>query len=191
MLGYADESGEPGIKKNEHDYFLFCIVLLDNKEQALEIDERIAVFREDNLLSDTHEFHYATDSKRIRARFASLVSRLDFRFVSISIKKDNYQKTASFGNMSTYIMDVLERNGFDVKIIMDTNPRLKKELCSKKKNYKVDVRFSEKKSRGNSLIQVADYVTAIKARYLKNSSKKGVKQMYSRIMGKLVDEIRV
>lgn len=34
MLGYADESGEPGIKKNDNDYFMFCVVLIKNREIA-------------------------------------------------------------------------------------------------------------------------------------------------------------
>lgn len=189
MLGYADESGEPGIKKNEHDYFVFCIVLLKNREQVANIEKEMERFRRNNRLTDNHELHYATDSKKTRANFARFIRKLDFDFVSVSIKKDTHQKTASFPKMAHLILDVLEKNHLDVKIIMDTNPRLRRELRVAKKGSNSNSHFSEKKSRGNSLIQLADYVTAIRTRYIKYSYKTTVAKMYLSIRDKLLDEI--
>ena len=189
MLGYADESGEPGIKKNDNDYFVFCVVLIKNREQALDISNAINGFRRELGLSLDHEFHYSTDSKKTREEFAKFINTLNFQFINVAIKKDRYRKTASFVRMAELVLDLLDKHNLNAQVVMDTNPRLCKKLKTQKKEYNLRVSFSEKKSRGNELIQLADYVTALKTRYIKYPHRKTVVEQYGFIAKKSLDEI--
>ena len=186
MLGYADESGEPGVKKNEHDYFVFCVILVKDKEQALKIQEKMAKFRKANNLSEDHEFHYVTDSKKVRPAFAKFIKSLDFKVLSVSIKKDDFRGTASFANMSELALELLEKKNVDVSALMDVNPRLCRELNVRKKNYAVKLHFKEAKSHANDLIQVADYVVALRARFLKYPKNSKIAEAYYAISGKII-----
>ena len=133
MLGYADESGEPGIKKNDNDYFVFCVVLIKNREQALDISNAINGFRRELGLSLDHEFHYSTDSKKTREEFAKFINTLNFQFINVAIKKDRYRKTASFVRMAELVLDLLDKHNLNAQVVMDTNPRLCKKLKTQKK----------------------------------------------------------
>ena len=189
MLGYADESGEPGRRKNDNDYFCFCIVLFNDRKQALRCSERIDEFRIKHHLEENHEFHFATDSKKTKSAFVSFLGEFDFTYVFVSIKKTADYRTASFNEMSKQALTLLERNGIDANIVMDINPRLYKEFRTRKKEYSVKLHFSEKKSRGNNLIQLADYVVAITTRHIKHPKSSATKKMCSFISDKLIDDI--
>lgn len=186
ILGYADESGEPGVKKNDHDYFVFCVIFIGNKEELSKIEKKIKIFRKKHGLPDDHEFHYAKDSKKTRFAFVKFISGLSFEFLFVAIKKDNYRDTASFANMADLTLSLLEKKGLNVNVIMDINPGLYKELRGRKKKYAVNLRFSERQSHANDLIQVADYVTTLSTRALKYPQKLGVTEMYSLIAKKRI-----
>lgn len=191
MFGYADESGEPGIKKSENDYFVFCIVLFRNKYEIERARDSIVGFRKRYSLPENHEFHYVTDSKKTRRGFARFIGYLEYSYISISIHKNEYQRTASFAKMADLILETLEKHHIDANVIMDINPRLYKELRVRKRGYNVNLRFMEKKSRGNDLIQLADYVTALKTRHLKYPHKSNVQALFSFIEKKNLDDIRI
>ena len=191
MYGYADESGEPGVMKNEHDYFVFCIVLFDNRQKALECSSMIDAFRRTHHLSETHEFHYSKDSRKTRAAFGKFIRKQDFAFVSAAIKKNHLRNTASYRRMSELVLDVLSKKHISADIIMDKNPRLYKELRTHKKYYHVELHFVEKESRGNNPVQLADYVTAFRARFLKYPSKAGVAEQYSNIANKSIGSVEI
>ena len=108
-FGYADESGEPGASKNERDYFVFCIVLVDSLTESLKISEKMKLLRQKLGLPETHEFHYATDSKRTRAAVMRFIRGLNFSFVSISIKKAASRQVASYVNMADYVVAIRAR----------------------------------------------------------------------------------
>ena len=186
LFGYADESGEPGIKKNEHDYFVVCIVLFKNRQDALKCSDAIGAFRIKQSSSDRHEFHFVTDSKKTKPAFIKFISKLDFKFISVSIKKDYLHGTASYKNMAELILELIEKKQMNANINIDKNPALYKELRSRKKKYSVELHFAEKESRGNNLIQLADYVTALRTRYLKYPYKTNVNEGYSKISKKLI-----
>ena len=191
MFGYADESGEPGIKKNDNDYFVFCIVLLKDKYKMEKIRDSIVKFRERFGLPENHEFHYATDSKKTRKEFATFIDSLDYSCISISIHKNKHQQTASFARMADLTLDALEKHRIDANVIMDINPRLYKELRVRKRSRNINLRFAERRSRGNDLIQLADYVTAFRTRCLKYPYKSNTRAMFSLIEKKILEDIRV
>ena len=191
MFGYADESGEPGVMKNEHDYFVFCIVLFENREEALKCSGKIDEFRRKNNLSETHEFHFIKDSKKTRPAFVDFIERLNFSFISVAIKKNHLRNTASYKNMSELVLETLAKKHIDANAEMDKNPKLYKELCSCKKNYAIKLYLAEKESRGNNLIQLADYVAALKTRFLKYPQKVSVINAYSKIAKKSIGSIEL
>ena len=189
FLGYADESGEPGLKKSGHDFFVFCIVLLKSEKELDKIQKKIMRFRAKNDLPEDHEFHFATDSNKIRPAFTKFIGNLDFDFISISIKKNNLRNTASFRNMASLVLKLLNNKQIEAKIVMDVNPALYRELRSQKKNYVNKLHFTERKSHASDMIQIADYVTALRTRALKYPSKKEVADMYGVISSKMIGEI--
>lgn len=189
MLGYADESGEPGVRKSKHDYFVFCIVLLKDKKQVSMIEKQIMDFRLKNGLLEDHEFHYAKDSKKLRLAFAKFLAELDFGFLIVSIKKDNTRTTASFARMASLVLSLFSKHGIDARVLMDINPKLFKELRCQKKKFTMDLHFAERKSQSSDLIQVADYVAAIYTRALKHPQDKSILQFYSLISKKQIDSI--
>lgn len=191
MLGYADESGETGVKKNENDYFVFCIVLMKDQNQAQKIEEKIAKFRQANNLPSDHEFHYATDSKKTRAAFINFIKGLNFEFISVSIKKDGFRNTASFATMSNLVLRLFEEKQINVGVLMDSNPRLCRELRVRRKEYATDSYFRERKSHASDLIQLTDYVVALRTRFLKYRYKKSVAESYNLIIDKMVGSIEV
>ncbi len=191
LLGYADESGEPGVMKNEHDYFVFCIVLFKNRQSAQKCEAEINSFRNKNHLSEDYEFHYVKNSKRIKVAFVGFIKKTQFSFISISIKKNHLRNTASYRRIAELTLELLSQKGIDANIMMDNNPSLYKELRLQKKKYRVQLHFSEKESRGNNLIQLADYVTALRARVLKQPNKKTVIDQYRVISGKVIGAIEL
>lgn len=183
-FGYADESGEPGIGKNDHDYFVFCIVIVDNLEKANKISAKIQQLRQKLGLPYDYEFHYIDNSKKVRAEFIDLIDKLDFIFISVSIKKTNYRNFASVKNLAKQTLEILNRNGLNLSLEMDKNPSLYREIRTQKKNYSITLHCSEKESRGYDMIQLADYVTALRTRYLKYPTKVSVCDAYSKISKK-------
>lgn len=191
MFGYADESGEPGVKKSDHDYFVFCVVLFKDRLAAEKCSNAIDEFRQELRLPINHEFHFVTDSKKTRPAFSDFIKKLDFEFVSASIKKTNMKSDASYVVLASLVLDILDKKYSNINIVMDRNPSLYKELRSLKNGYSSEYHFSEKESRGNNLIQLADYVTALRARFLKYPQKIGVAEAYARIAKKAVGVIEI
>lgn len=191
MFGYADESGEPGVAKSDHDYFTFCIVLFKNREKAIEASMLIDEFRRKNRLSETHEFHYTTDSKKVRPQFIKLLEKLDFQFISVSIKKNSSRDTASYNKLANNVLTILAKHDICANISIDTNPLLYSQLKLQKKNCPAILHFSEKRSRGNNLIQIADYVTALRTRYVKFPNKNSAQNLYRQIEGKRLDSLDI
>lgn len=185
--GYADESGEPGVGKNDHDYFVFCIIIINNLAEANKISDKIQKLKDDLKLPSNYEFHYIDNSKKVRAAFMDLIGRLDFRYIDVYIKKNNYRNYASVKNLSSLVLESLEKNSLNLSLEMDKNPSLYKEIRKQKKNYDIVLHCSEKESRGNNMIQLADYVTAIRTHYLKNSTKKDNRNAYLKIIKKRID----
>ena len=191
MFGYADESGEPGVMKNAHDYFVFCIVLFNSREKALECSSLIDNYRRKKTLSETHEFHFVKDSKKTRSAFVDFIGSLNFHYISVAIKKDHLRNTASYKKMSELVLESLDKKHINAKIDMDKNPRLYRELRAHKNDYSIKLHITEKESRGNNLIQLADYVVALKARFLKYPQKTGVIKAYSKIAMKSIYSLEI
>jgi hypothetical protein len=98
--------------------------------------------------------------------------RLDFRFITISIKKNRKKNYASYPEIARLLVRELESRFTEIKIEMDSNPvlhsEIKKVLCYKKLKY---IRVKQAKAHSNNLIQLADYVVSLSAKKVKDVPK--------------------
>lgn len=88
-------------------------------------------------------------------------------------------------------LSYLEKKRIDANVEMDRNPKLYRELRNRKKNYNIELHLTEKESRGNNLIQLADYVVAIKTHFLKDPQKASTIDAYSKIAKKSIGSIEL
>ena len=172
MFGYLDESGAPGVASHNKDCLTVSLVLFSSeksKNQSIsKIDELCKLLH----LPDNYEFHCSSNSTKPQLAFLSLLSNLNFIFITIVIHKNDFKKTASFARMSELIINIIEKHFPIIKIEMDSNPILYTELRKRirEKNLK-NIKVRERNSRSSRLIQVADYVVNISTKKAKNTPK--------------------
>ena len=170
--GYMDESGAPGVAKNTHDYFLVSIILFSNIKILTSCAKSINNLKFRLKLPDNYEFHRKKNSPKIRSEFEHLLSSLNFSFVTIAIKKDDFRNTATYRQMAQLVIENLSSHAPSIKLIMDINPLLHQELIKQSKFKKsFSIRIAEVKSHKEPLLQLADYVANICHGKLKNNPK--------------------
>ena len=172
MFGYIDESGAPGVATHSKDYLSVSLVLFNNeriRDKSITIIEKLC---KKLRLPQEYEFHCSSNSIRPQMEFIKLLHNLDFRFITIAIKKNNFKKTASCMRISKLLIDEIEKRFPKIKIEMDSNPTLYAELRKniRERNLR-NIKIHEKNSRNNRLIQVADYVVNISTKKAKNTTK--------------------
>jgi len=172
MFGYMDESGAPGISNAPNDYLVVSLVLFANKDVTDKCSKSIDRLRKRTSLPDTYEFHYSRNNNRARDAMIKQMSNMDFKFITVAIRKSSARKLASYSNVAELIVTELARQTKNAVVLLDSNP----VLCSKlKKQVKTSglqgIKFKQAKSRSDNLIQLADYVTAICTKRAKNPRK--------------------
>lgn len=172
VFGYMDESGAPGVKSYKNDYFVLSLVVFGSEEVRDESIAKIDLLREKLRLPDDYEFHCSSNSTKPQMEFMKTLSSLNFRFITIAIRKNDFRKTASYVRISGLMMDEIEKHFPNIKIEMDSNPVLYSELRKRIRERKLKmVKIRERNSRHSRLIQVADYVANISAKKVKNTPK--------------------
>lgn len=172
MYGYLDESGAPGAAVGLNDFLTVSLILFQNKESAEKCSIAIDRLRTRLKLPDTYEFHRSRNSTRPQEGFIKLLPNLDFRFITIAIKKSGSYKHASYDKMAQLLLRELASRYNDVYIEMDSNPNLHAKIKRHAKNLKLHgIRIKQTKSHSNNLIQLADYVVALSSRKLKGTPK--------------------
>lgn len=179
MLGFFDESGDPGLKigGGSSRYFVVALVTFDDDAVALACDRRIDRLRVDLRLPSRYEFHFGKNSRKVREAFLQAVQPFDFRYHLFALDKepgklrgfslnpnDLYQYTAGlvFENASYHLSAAI--------IVMDKrgDKKFRDELF---RHLRHSVRFPEgrrairklnqQESHRNNLLQLADYVASI------------------------------
>jgi hypothetical protein len=86
---FIDESGDPGLKIEEGSskYFIVALVAFEDHEEALAADQRIALLRTEQGLSDDFEFHFSKMKPAHRKLFLSAIASYDFFYFGIVINK--------------------------------------------------------------------------------------------------------
>lgn len=190
MYGYMDESGAPGVASYYNDYLLVSLVVFDSEEARNKSILAIERLREKLHLPEDYEFHCNSNSTRPQTEFIKLLSSMDFHFITVSIRKNDFRKTASYARISALIVDEIEKRFPKIKIEMDKNPTLHAELRKKIKERKLkDLKIRERNSRHSRLVQIADYVVSISAKRVKNTPKS--KELYKNISKKVLAFIEI
>jgi hypothetical protein len=174
MYGFLDESGAPGVANNTNDFLSVSLVIFSDKESAKKCAESIVRLRKRLKLHDNYEFHRSHNSNYIQNAFIQLMSGLDFKFITVTIKKNGNRLHASYPRLARLLIREIAASYTDVKVEMDANPILYAELRRSARNTKLSkVKFREIKSHKNDLVQLADYVVSLstaKAKNLVNST---------------------
>lgn len=172
MFGYIDESGAPGVATSTKDYLLVSLVLFNSEKIKNKSIESIEKFREKLNLPEDYEFHCSSNSPRVRDEFLKFLGTLDFNFITIAIRKNDFRKTASYVRLSGLLIEEIKKRFPKIKIEMDTNPTLYAELRKRIREHKLKyIKLRERNSRHSRLIQIADYVVNISAKKIKNTPK--------------------
>lgn len=76
MLVFVDESGDTGLKldRGSSKFFVVTLVVFEDHDEALACDERIQLLRRELGFSPKTEFHFRTNSRRIRQAFFDAVA---------------------------------------------------------------------------------------------------------------------
>lgn len=172
MFGYLDESGAPGVASHNKDCLTVSLVLFSSEKSKNQSISKIEELCKLLHLPDNYEFHCSSNSTKPQLAFLSLLSNLNFIFITIVIHKNDFKKTASFARMSELIINIIEKHFPIIKIEMDSNPILYTEFRKRirEKNLK-NIKVRERNSRSSRLIQVADYVVNISTKKAKNTPK--------------------
>ena len=190
IFGYIDESGAPGVASRKHDYLVASLVIFESEESRDKSITKINNLREKLHLPEDYEFHCSSNSTKPHAEFTKLLSTLNFRFITVAIRKNEFRKTASYVRLSGLIVDEIEKRFPEIKIEMDSNPTFYAELRKRirERNLK-RVKIRERNSRQSRLVQVADYVVNFSAKKVKNTPKS--REWYSFIAKKVLAFIEI
>ena len=172
MYGYLDESGAPGVAANSNDFLVASIVLFGDKEVAVKCSESVEHLRTRLRLKPDYEFHRSHNSVKTQAAVIQLISSLDFKFVTIAIKKNHARTHASYPRLAELLIREISAISDEMKIEMDTNPPLCAELRKQTRAAKLyKLKFREVKSHKDNLIQIADYVVSLSSHKARNTVK--------------------
>jgi len=171
MLGFMDESGSPGVANSEEDFLVASLVIFESREAADKCSASIERLRKRLKLADNYEFHHSRNSNRVRDAFVELIHNFEFRIITISIKKSGWRSHASYQNLAMYLVREIVARYETMKILLDSNPILYKELEHQFKVAKSNISAKMVSSQSDNLVQLADYVVALTSRKLKGSAK--------------------
>ena len=180
MLGFFDESGDPGLKTDHGSsrYFVVALVTFSDNSEALRCDRRIDSLRGELRLPANYEFHFVENSKRIREAFLRAVQPFEFRchtFVldKTSAKLDQTPLNSPEGLYKYAAVSLFEGAGHHLKeisVVMDKggNRRFRAELFRHLRNNtnsdygeSVIKGMKQQDSQRSNLLQLADYVASV------------------------------
>ena len=168
MYGYIDESGEPGKAKNDNDYLVLSLVLFSDLEHSIKCEDTIDRFRKRNNLIE-EELHHSKNSKVVRKKFLQMIPNLEFKYITVAIKKDT-RKTTTYSEIVEILVDQIVKLDIS-RIYLDRNPNLYKQLKIKGKTAGLRIKYREVESCKNNLIQLADYVVSTSTKIIKNTAR--------------------
>ena len=195
MLVFIDESGDTGLEigRGATKYFVVCMVVFEESDEALSCDQRIVLLRRELRLPEDFEFHFHRNSHRVREAFLRAALPYQFFYYGIVINKeklfgDGFKNKESFYK---YACGLLFENAKErlenAIVVMDESGRnlFKYQLAAylRKKVKRDDGRKCIKKvkmqnSKGNNLLQLADMVNGAVQRSLgERKNSKGYRMM--------------
>jgi len=172
MYGFLDESGAPGVANNTNDFLAVSAILFDSQETAIKCSGSVNRLRKRLKLPDNYEFHRSHNSVKTQTAVAQLLSSMDFKFITVAIKKNHSRSHATYPKLAKLLLHEISIRFTEAKFAMDANPVLFTELCRQARAAKLyKLKFKEVKSHKNNLIQMADYVVALSSHKARNTAK--------------------
>lgn len=170
MYGYLDESGAPGTANNSNDFLIASLVVFLDQKSAKKCSESIDRLRKRLKLREDYEFHRSHNSKTTQAAFIQLLSGLNFKFITVAIKKNQRHDHASYNRLAKLLIREIAANFSKGKIRLDSNPIFLAKLKYHAKTAKLrNIKFSQAKSHKDNLLQMADYVVALSSHKVRNT----------------------
>ena len=174
MLVFIDESGDTGLKieKGATKYFIIVMVAFEDNDEATACNKRIDLLRRELRLPEDYEFHFHSNSDRVREAFLRAVLPYQFFYYGIVVNKEKlfgegFKNKESFYK---YTASLLFENAKDklehAIVVIDESGRklFKYQLASylrksinffdKRRIYKVKMQDSKR----NNLLQLVDMV---------------------------------
>jgi len=189
MLVFIDESGDPGLKieKGSSRFFTIALVIFEDRDEALACDQRIKLLKRELGWEESSEFHFKRNSDRVRRAFLKAVAPYNFFYYGIVINKDpkklwgeGFRDKKSFykyacGLVFQNAKDKLENSTvvIDKSGNLDFRRQLAKYLRKRmnEEGKKLIKKVKMQRSKGNNLLQLADYVAGVINRSVQNHKK--------------------
>lgn len=189
MLVFIDESGDPGLKieKGSSRFFTISLVIFEDNDEALACDQRITLLKRELGWKENSEFHFKRNSDRVRRAFLKAVAPYNFFYYGIVINKnpkklwgEGFRSKSSFYKYACSLVfqnakDKLENSTvvIDKSGNLDFRRQLAKYLRRKinKEDKKSIKKLKMQRSRGNNLLQLADYIAGVINRSVQNRKK--------------------
>lgn len=203
MLAFVDETGDTGLKtsKGSSLYFTVALVLFEEHTEAESCDQRINLLRTELNLPSTYEFHFQSNSDRIRRKFLEATAPYNFRYLGFSLNKSSpnlwgpgfqvksslYKFTCGtvFENSKPYLSEtvvVIDACGSDT-FQYELAKYLKRKVTDP--NHRLIKKVKMQSSKSNNLLQLVDYVAGVINRKVQN--KKDATDYYRYIAAKETD----
>ena len=109
---------------------------------------------------------------------------MDFHFITIAAHKKRTKNTTNYGVLTDILLTEIQKLALLIKIVMDSNPNLYKELSIRTKiprNERV-IFIKQAKSHTDNMLQIADYIVNISAQKIKKKPRANL--YYRRIASK-------
>ena len=186
VYGFVDESGTAGAVNGSDNFLIATIVLFDTASEVNKISIDFDNLRQELQLRKTYEFHSSRNNDRIRKEVYKIISKLNFRFMTFAIEKDNLKKRGSYANLAKMIVDALKHDiGTKMEVVIDENPTFLRELNKAKKIYEYkNIYFSDGNSKNDNRIQLVDYLVDVHSKIIKGDRRE--KDNYNQVRKKLL-----
>ncbi|MGH9834733.1 MAG: DUF3800 domain-containing protein [Blastocatellia bacterium] len=178
MLVFIDESGDPGLKTDQGSsrFFTIGLVVFEDHDEAQACDDRITLLKRELGWSEDSEFHFKTNSNRVRQAFLEAVAPYNFFYYGIVIDKDPKRldsdlfknKLAFYKYACGLVFENAKEKLIDAIVVIDEagsllfKNQLSKYLRSKiNRETRLIKKIKMRNSEGNNLLQLADYVAGV------------------------------
>ena len=131
MLALIDESGDSGFKngKGSSKYFTIALVIFEDNEEAIACDNRIELLKRELGWKANSEFHFKSNSDKIREAFFKAVLPYNFFYYGFVLNKystklymESFKSKSSFYKYTCGLVFENAKNKLiDSTVIIDEN----------------------------------------------------------------------
>ena len=179
MIVFIDESGDTGRRINEGSskFFVVTMVLFNDYDEAKRCDERINLLKSEIGKDESFEFHFNSNSDKVRRKLLEATIPYEFTYFSVAINKNPERLYGEgFNNKESfykYACNMVITNAYqylnNAIVVLDKSgsPNFRRSLTKYLKlkfNSENGVsikKLKQQRSESNNLIQLADYICGV------------------------------